>query len=254
MTSVSPALAAQLYRRSATPGTIGGEPPSGRGPDGADAAIGAVADVVAVSPQGRRDAASAVRPAGGDTEEGAAAAGRHDRSARAADAEQAELRELQNRDREVRAHEQAHLAAAGSYARGGASFVYQKGPDGRMYAVGGEVGIDIGRAATPEETIAKMRVVRRAALAPAEPSAADRQIAALASIRQAEAQRQLQAAASNEQDATVDYPAASGSPVSSPPPATLSPAAAGVSDNRRLLAIDAYRVVNELIPPSTGHQ
>ena len=56
--------------------------------------------------------------------------------------EKKQVQKLKNRDREVRAHEAAHLAAAGPYATRGASFSYQKGPDGRQYAVGGEVGID----------------------------------------------------------------------------------------------------------------
>lgn len=53
-----------------------------------------------------------------------------------------QLRELQQRDAEVRAHEQAHLAAGGPHVTGGASYTYQKGPDGRQYAIGGQVSID----------------------------------------------------------------------------------------------------------------
>ena len=53
-----------------------------------------------------------------------------------------QVQELKTRDREVRAHEAAHLAAAGSLAIGGASYSYQRGPDGVQYAVGGEVSID----------------------------------------------------------------------------------------------------------------
>jgi hypothetical protein len=100
------------------------------------------------------------------------------------------LRDLQGRDREVRAHEQAHQAAGGQYA-GHASFAYQQGPDGRRYAIGGEVPIDVGRENEPEATIRKMQVVKRAALAPAQPSAADRRIASSASIRSNQAQVEL---------------------------------------------------------------
>ncbi|NOQ47505.1 MAG: catalase, partial [Desulfobulbaceae bacterium] len=99
--------------------------------------------------------------------------------------------ELKQRDREVRAHEQAHLANAGQYA-GGPSYSYQQGPDGKRYAVGGEVPIDVSKKRTPEQTIQKMRTVRRAALAPANPSSADRSIAASASRKEAEARRELQ--------------------------------------------------------------
>ncbi len=102
-----------------------------------------------------------------------------------------QLSTLKQRDREVRTHEQAHLSAAGQYARGGASFTFQKGSDGHSYAVGGEVGIDVGKERTPEATIAKMQTVKRAALAPANPSQADRRIAAQAAVKEAEANKEL---------------------------------------------------------------
>ena len=102
-----------------------------------------------------------------------------------------ELQQLKIRDSEVRAHEQAHLAAAGQYVRGGASFTFQKGPDGVSYAVGGEVGIDAGREKTPEATISKMQVIKRAALAPVSPSAADRSIAAKARLMESQARQEL---------------------------------------------------------------
>ena len=89
------------------------------------------------------------------------------------------VEQLKARDREVRAHEQAHLNAAGSVALGGPSFSFQTGPDGRRYAVGGEVAIDTSPVAgNPQATIAKAKQIQRAALAPAEPSAPDRQVAA----------------------------------------------------------------------------
>ncbi len=100
--------------------------------------------------------------------------------------------DLQKRDTEVRAHEQAHLSAAGQYANGGASFSYVTGPGGKRYADGGEVSIDMSKEKTPEATIIKMRTVRRAALAPANPSGADRGIAARASSIEAQAIKDLQ--------------------------------------------------------------
>jgi hypothetical protein len=109
--------------------------------------------------------------------------------------EVAQLLELKKADAAVRAHEQAHLAAAGGLAKGGASFVYQKGPDGREYAVGGEVQIDTSRGATPEETIARMTRVRAAALAPANPSSQDRKVARSASAAMSEARLELHVAA-----------------------------------------------------------
>jgi hypothetical protein len=91
-----------------------------------------------------------------------------------------EVRALAKRDAEVRAHEQAHAAAGGAFA-GAPSYSYQRGPDGRSYAVSGEVPIDVSAiSGDPEATIQKMRQVKRAALAPRDPSDADRAIAATA--------------------------------------------------------------------------
>lgn len=95
--------------------------------------------------------------------------------------QRAQVDELKNRDREVRQHEQAHLAAAGPHAISGPTYDYQKGPDGKKYAVGGEVQIDTSPVdGDPEATIRKARIVRAAALAPAEPSSQDRAVAAKA--------------------------------------------------------------------------
>ena len=99
--------------------------------------------------------------------------------------------QLQSRDREVRAHEAAHQAAGGG-AVGGASYSYQQGPDGKQYAVGGEVSVDLSSSGgSPEATIAKMARVRAAATAPAEPSGQDLAVAAAASAIDAEARQEL---------------------------------------------------------------
>ena len=100
---------------------------------------------------------------------------------------------LAARDREVRAHEQAHLAAAGGLAVSGASFSYQRGPDGVNYAIGGEVRIDTSPGRTPEETISRAQIIRSAALAPSDPSAQDRAVAAQASRMEMEAKAERSA-------------------------------------------------------------
>ncbi len=105
----------------------------------------------------------------------------------------AQLQKLKARDTEVRQHEQAHLAAAGGLALSGASYTYQRGPDGVNYAVGGEVQIDTSPGATPEETLAKARTISAAALAPADPSGADRAVAAQAQQLAAQARAELSA-------------------------------------------------------------
>lgn len=102
-----------------------------------------------------------------------------------------QLAELKARDREVRAHEAAHQAAGGQHA-GAMSLTYQRGPDGAQYAVGGEVSIDVGAVeGNPQATIEKMRTVRAAALAPAEPSGQDRAVAAQAMQTMLQAQAEL---------------------------------------------------------------
>ncbi len=110
-----------------------------------------------------------------------------------------QLEELKTRDREVRAHEAAHKNAAGQLAQGGATFEYQLGPDGRRYAIGGEVSIDTSRTGDPARDMEKAQVIRRAALAPAVPSAQDRLVAAEAAAMEVRAQQELQATQRTEQ-------------------------------------------------------
>jgi hypothetical protein len=105
--------------------------------------------------------------------------------------EQKEVEKLKARDREVRTHEQAHVAAGGQYVRGGINYEFQRGPDGRNYAVGGHVNIDVSEAETPEATVVKMQQVKRAALAPAEPSGADRAVAAAAAQKEQQARSEM---------------------------------------------------------------
>lgn len=110
--------------------------------------------------------------------------------------EQAVVRKLQARDRAVRAHEQAHLSAAGGLARGGPTYTYQRGPDGHMYAVGGEVSLDTSPIpGDPAATLAKARQIQAAANAPADPSPQDRSVAAAAAQMAAAAALELGKAA-----------------------------------------------------------
>lgn len=104
--------------------------------------------------------------------------------------------ELQTRDKEVRAHEAAHQSAGAP--TGGASFSYQKGPDGKNYAIGGEVSISIKTGSTPQETISNMKEVIAAAMAPADPSAQDVAVASSAMVMQMKAQQQLRAESQKE--------------------------------------------------------
>ncbi len=106
--------------------------------------------------------------------------------------ESREIADLKRRDQEVRAHERAHMAAGGGHVRGGATFSFEKGPDGKMYAVGGEVSIDMSKEPSPEATLQKAQAVRWAALAPANPSPQDRAVAARASAMEAQARKAIE--------------------------------------------------------------
>lgn len=89
------------------------------------------------------------------------------------------VRELQAIDRRVREHEAAHLRAGRGVVTSGANFNYVYGPDGRQYAVSGEVGIDTAPERKPEANIDKGERIQAAALAPREPSEQDYRVAAV---------------------------------------------------------------------------
>lgn len=123
------------------------------------------------------------------------------------DEQQREVQELAKHDAQVKAHEQAHVAAAGALYRGGPNYEYKTGPDGKRYAVAGNVQIDTSPGRTPEETIAKAAQIRRAALAPADPSSTDQSVAANASQMEAKARQELVEAESEgtETDGTEQH-------------------------------------------------
>ncbi|NPV06830.1 MAG: hypothetical protein HPY83_02565 [Anaerolineae bacterium] len=115
-----------------------------------------------------------------------------------------EVERLKQRDAEVRRHEQAHRAAGGPYVRA-ARYQYRVGPDGRRYAVSGEVEMDVAEVPdSPEGTIRKMQIVARAALAVADISPADRRVAAQARAIEALARRELHARALKAAASPVD--------------------------------------------------
>jgi len=112
--------------------------------------------------------------------------------------EQQQIRQLAARDREVRQHEQAHVAVGGRFASA-PRFEFVRGPDGVNYAVAGEVQIDTSPVpGDPEATAQKAQQIRRAANAPLEPSAADRRVAAEAARMEAEARQQVRQEAAEE--------------------------------------------------------
>jgi hypothetical protein len=105
--------------------------------------------------------------------------------------EKAVVAKLQARDREVRAHEAAHMAAAGAAAAGGATYTYEIGPDGKAYAVGGEVSIRMPPGLSAEQALAVAEQIRAAALAPDQPSGQDMAVAAEAEQMEAQAWQEI---------------------------------------------------------------
>ncbi len=104
---------------------------------------------------------------------------------------QLQIRKLASRDREVRAHESAHAAVGGQFT-GPPQFTFQKGPDGVLYAVAGEVSINTSEVSNdPEATLARLETVIRAALAPAEPSSQDVSVASGAAASAAQIRSEL---------------------------------------------------------------
>lgn len=166
-------------------------------------------------------------------------------------AEEKQVQELAQRDREVRAHEQAHARVGGQYA-GAPSYTYQQGPDGKRYAIGGEVSIDTSAERTPEATIRKMQIVIRAATAPADPSSQDLKVAqqARAALQEAQAEARQQRAEELGGDEDESAPGQSNS-VSEPDGAGQTDSSSrdetgrGGGDRSAARAIAAYQAATE---------
>lgn len=88
-------------------------------------------------------------------------------------AEKEEVARLQQRDAQVRQEENAHAGNAGDLA-GPISYVYQTGPDGRRYAVGGSVSIQASSASGDPGELRRIGArLHAAANAAVSPSAQD---------------------------------------------------------------------------------
>jgi hypothetical protein len=123
--------------------------------------------------------------------------------------EKTKVTKLQARDAEVRAHEAAHIAASGGMA-GAASYTYATGPDGKRYAIGGEVSISSPPTTDPAQALVNAERMQAAALAPANPSGQDRAVAARAAsiaararVAMAEEEAEIQKAAKDDQEVDV---------------------------------------------------
>ncbi len=127
------------------------------------------------------------------------------------DEKDSQVRELEQIQNEVIAHEAAHQAAAGEFG-GGVSYTYTQGPDGQSYITGGEVPIRFKEGATPEETLRNMQKVQAAANAPADPSGQDRQVAAKATALASKARGEITRENSEERTEHTET-VASGTPI-----------------------------------------
>ena len=143
------------------------------GPDGRQYAVGSLAHLV------RRDGDKAAAGAENPTADSAAssAAANAPAAAQPGSEDAALTEKLRQRDAHVRAHELAHLMAAGGQAQGMPQYTYQTGPDGRAYAIGGSVNISVTRTGDPEHDAREANTARRAATAVGDPSTQDSLVA-----------------------------------------------------------------------------
>jgi hypothetical protein len=134
------------------------------------------------------------------------------------------VQKLKTRDREVKAHEAAHMAASGGLA-GSPSYTYETGPDGNRYATGGEVSVHSRGSDDPAQALSDAEAIKRAAEAPASPSSQDRAVAAAASAdvtRLKEAVRQEEETEKDEERAEAPAGSLSGTDSEAQPARTLS--------------------------------
>jgi len=108
------------------------------------------------------------------------------------------VKDLASRDTEVKAHEAAHQGAGGGLT-GAASYTYQQGPDGKMYAIGGEVSISTPSGSTPEEKLKNARTLAAAALAAGNPSPQDFSVASSARTMEMQALQEIAKKSQEEQ-------------------------------------------------------
>ena len=105
--------------------------------------------------------------------------------------EEQELAKLKNTDAEVKRHENAHKAMAAGLQTSGPNYEYETGPDGKKYAVAGDVNISYQKSSDPEINLKNAQKLKAAALAPAEPSAQDRSVARKADMEIAKAKQEI---------------------------------------------------------------
>jgi hypothetical protein len=105
--------------------------------------------------------------------------------------EKERLEELRRRQNRIKRRHRTQAQVASKYTEGGPQYIYKRGPDGEMYAVKGEVEYDTTREDSPEQTIEKMKAIKKAVRATPEPTLEDKRVANEASQKLEEAKRKL---------------------------------------------------------------
>ena len=90
------------------------------------------------------------------------------------------LEKFKQTDTNIRSHEQIHASIGHTTAP--IAYTYQKGPDGKMYAVGGSVRLDTSIPNDPKAAAFKLDMLQKAASGPTDSSAADNTIAAQSNL------------------------------------------------------------------------
>jgi hypothetical protein len=175
-------------------------------------------------------------------------AARRDNPTELTEEEERIVQKLRRQDAEVRRHERAHAAAAGPYGSPPV-FQYTRGPDGKLYAIDGEVRIDVNAESSPEATIAKMEIVIRAALAPANPSSEDRAVANKARQQLIEAQRELGEKKKKEEEEAGTRRDETAGLIGSTESVTRSPAEAASAYQQAAFSRSAQRLAETAFEP-----
>lgn len=138
--------------------------------------------------------------------------------------EQQQLAELKQTDAQVKAHEHAHKSTAAGLTTSGPNYEYETGPDGKKYAVAGDVNVSYQKSSDPEVNLKNAQQLKAAALAPADPSSQDRKVAMQADREIAQARQEIM----EEQNQTEEEEETSGTSAAG----SMTPASETESDTQ----------------------
>lgn len=90
------------------------------------------------------------------------------------------VEKFKSKDKEIRNHEQIHANLGKSSSP--INYNYQMGPDGKLYAMGGYVKLDVSMPTDPKAAMAKIEQIKKASSSPNDLSTADLGIAQTANL------------------------------------------------------------------------